>query len=97
MWGAVGLSGGLAFGLGLGGGRIARAVIGGLLGSVLAAIIYEIAGAVAFPLDRTIQPIAEAASPRLIAHLAVALCVSAGTLWAAYHLSLRGSPSRAKG
>ena len=50
-------------------------------------LIYEFAGAVVFPLERTYLPTAMAPAPRLLAHLAVALCVSAGTLWAADHLS----------
>jgi hypothetical protein len=95
IWGAVGTAAGLALGLGLGGGRVARAIIGGILGAALAAAIYEFGGAVVFPLDRTLQPTATAPGPRLLAHLAVALCVSAGTLWAVYHLSLRREPVRA--
>jgi hypothetical protein len=92
IWMAVGSVAGLALGLGLGGGRITRAVIGGILGAAPAAAIYEFGGAVFFPLDKTYQPTAMAPAPRLLAHLAVALCVSAGTLWAAYHLSLRREP-----
>jgi hypothetical protein len=89
IWVAVGTAAGLALGLGLGGGRVARTIIGGILGAALAAAIYEFGGAVVFPLDRTLQPMAMQPGPRLLAHLAVALCVSAGTLWAADHLSLR--------
>lgn len=95
IWVAVGAVAGLALGLGLGGGRIARAIIGGILGAVLAAGIYEFGGAVGFPLDKTLQPLAMAPGPRLLAHLAVALCVSAGALWSADHLRLRRESSTA--
>src|SRR5262249_6398162 len=95
IWMAVGAGAGLALGLGLGGGRVARAIIGGTLGAAAAAVIYEFAGAIVFPLDRTYQPTALAPGPRLLAHLAVALCVSAGTLWAADHLSWRRESSSA--
>jgi hypothetical protein len=93
IWVAVGAAAGLALGLGLGGRRVARAVIGGMVGAALATGIYEFGGAVGFPLDRTIQPTAMAPGPRLLAHLAVALCVSAGALLAADHLSLRRKSS----
>jgi hypothetical protein len=95
IWVAVGTAGGLGLGLGLGRGRIARAIIGGIMGAAVAAVIYEIGGAVVFPLDKTVQPTAMAPGPRLLAHLAVAVCVSAGSLWAADHLSLRRESVRA--
>jgi hypothetical protein len=95
IWVAVGTAAGLALGLSQGGGRVAQAIIGGILGAALATAIYEFGGAVVFPLDRTLQPTAMAPGPRLLAHLAVALCVSAGTLWAADHLSLRRESVRA--
>jgi len=95
IWVAVGAVAGLALGLGLGGGRVARAIIGGILGAALAAAVYEFGGAVGFALDKTYQPMAMAPGPRLLAHLAVALCVSAGALWAADHLILRRESSRA--
>jgi hypothetical protein len=96
IWVAVGTAAGLALGLGLGGGRVGRAIIGGIMGAAVAAIIYEFGGAVVFPMDRTLQPTAMTPGPRLFAHLAVALCVSAGTLWAALHLSLRRESTRAR-
>src|SRR5262249_2268910 len=96
IWMAIGAGAGLALGLGLGGGRVARAIIGGILGAAAAAVIYEFGGGVVFPLDRTYQPTAMAPSPRLLAHLAVALCASAGALWAASHLSLSREPLKAR-
>jgi len=90
IWAAVGLAAGLALGLGLGGGsRVVRSAVGGLLGAGLAAVIYEFAGAIVFPLDETFRPMAVAWPPRLLAHLAVALCVSVLALWAADNLRLR--------
>lgn len=96
IWAAVGLAAGLALGLGLGGRRAASTMTGGIIGAVLAAGIYEVAGAVVFPLDKTLQPIAMTPGPRLVAHLAVGLCVSACALWAADNLSLRRQPARAR-
>jgi hypothetical protein len=95
IWVAVGAAAGLALGLGLGGGRVTRAIMGGILGAAAAAVIYEFGGAIIFPLDKTFRPTAMAPAPRLLAHLAVALFVSAGALWAAHHLSLRRESVRA--
>jgi hypothetical protein len=95
IWVAIGAAAGLALGLGLGGWRAGRAIIGGILGAALATAIYEFGGAVAFPLEKVLEPTATAPAPRLLAHLAVAICVSAGALWAAYHLSLGRSSSEA--
>jgi hypothetical protein len=89
---AVGAAAGLALGLGLGGGeRTARALFGGVLGAALAAVIYEFGGAIVFPVAQTFRPMAVVPAPRLLAHLSVALCVSAGALGAAQHLQLRRS------
>ncbi len=45
---------------------------------------------------KSIEPMAVTAAPRLLAHLSVALGVSAGALWAAHHLRLgRAAPRRA--
>jgi hypothetical protein len=96
IWIAVGAAAGLALGLGLGGGaRVGRAVVGGILGAGLAAVLYEFAGAVAFPLSETFRPVAKTPGPRLLAHLGVAICVAVAAYWAAHHLSLRrASPGR---
>jgi hypothetical protein len=92
---AIGAAAGLALGLGLGGGsRIARATFGGILGAILGAVIYEVAGALVFPVAETFRPMAVAPAPRLLAHLSVALCVAAGALWAANHLQLRRTATR---
>jgi hypothetical protein len=90
IWLAIGAAVGVALGLGLGGGaRVARATIGGILGAALATVAYEFVGAIAFPVGETFRPMAAAAAPRLLAHVSVALCVSAGAFWAVRHLRLR--------
>jgi hypothetical protein len=95
IWLAVGAAAGLALGIGLGGGaRMARALIGGILGAVVGAAIYEFGGAVLFPVAETFRPMAKAVMPRLLAHLAVALCVAAGALLVADHLALRRTTPR---
>ena len=50
--------------------------------------IYEFGGEVLFPLAR-VRPMAREMMPRALAHLAVALCVAAGALLVANHLSVR--------
>jgi hypothetical protein len=83
VWGAVGAAGGLAFGLGIGGGtRAVRAAFGGLLGALLGTALYEVIGAVAFPLARTVQPLALTWGPRVLARLSVALCGAVGAAMA---------------
>ena len=67
-WASLGAVGGLAFAIGAGGrGRIGRAVIGGFLGAFVATLLYEVIGAVLFPLAGTGEPIAETWEPRVLA------------------------------
>jgi MFS family permease len=95
IWLAVGAAAGLALGIGLGGGaRTARAFLGGLMGAGVGAAIYEFGGAIVFPLAETFRPMAKQMPPRLSAHLAVALCVAAGALFIANHLTLRRATPR---
>ncbi|MFI5458558.1 MAG: hypothetical protein ACHRXM_24255, partial [Isosphaerales bacterium] len=56
IWAAAGATAGLAFGLGRQ-GRWAHSALGGLLGGVAGAIVYELVGAIAFPLNKTSQPV----------------------------------------
>jgi len=96
IWLAIGAAAGLALGFGLGGGaQVARATVGGVLGAAVAAVIYEFGGALVFPLAETFQPVAKYPTPRLWAHLSMALCVAAGALWAVHHLRLRRAKLRA--
>jgi MFS family permease len=79
IWMAAGAAAGLAFGVGLGGrARAARAAMGGLLGAAGGTMLYEMVGALAFPLAKTSQPVSEAVATRLLAHLAVAALVAVG-------------------
>jgi hypothetical protein len=76
---AIGVAGGAAFGVGLGHRDvIARAAIGGLLGACAGAMVYEILGAIVFPLDETSSPISATWGTRLLGRLAVATLASAG-------------------
>ena len=79
IWAAAGAAAGLAFGLGLGGRfRWARCALGGMLGGVAATMVYDLVGAMAFPLDKTSQPVSATVVTRLIAHLAVGILSAAG-------------------
>jgi hypothetical protein len=89
IWAAIGAAAGAALGIGLGGGaRLPRAIVGGILGGLVAAAIYEFGGALAFPSAQTFRPMAVTWPPRLLAHLAAALCISLLAYWAALHLRL---------
>ncbi len=79
VWGAVGATGGLAFGVAMGGGRRALlGMAGGLIGGILGAAAFELIAAAAFPLDGTTQPISNSRESRLLARALVALFTSAG-------------------
>ena len=78
IWAAVGAAAGLALGLGLGGRGRWRGAMGGLLGGIAATMVYEPIGALAFPLDKTSEPVSATVLPRLFAHLAVGVLVAAG-------------------
>jgi len=57
-WSVIGAAGGAAFGIGLGDrGRALRALLGGLLGAIAGVLVYEMVGAIAFPLDGTSEPV----------------------------------------
>lgn len=79
IWSAIGAACGLAFGIGVGGRSIlVRAMLGGLLGGAVGAAVYELIGAIAFPLDHTAQPLSSSWESRLLARQSVALLVAAG-------------------
>lgn len=72
IWASLGAAGGLAFAIGLGEHcRLGRAVIGGFLGAFVATLLYEVLGAVAFPLSGTGEPIAENWAPRVLARILI--------------------------
>ena len=82
-WSLVGAVAGLCLGLGFEGpgSRALRPVLGGLAGAILATILYEVIGAVAFPLDQTGQPISASAGSRLLARLVVSVATAAVAVW----------------
>jgi hypothetical protein len=93
IWAAAGLAAGLAFGLGAGGrGRWARCAVGGLLGGVFATMVYDLVGAIVFPLDKTSQPVSATIVTRLFAQFAVAAFVAIGAASVAAE-GTRRSPS----
>ncbi len=78
---AIGIAAAVAFGIGLGGrGRFLRAGLGGLLGAIVATLIFEVVGALAFPMAKTHHPVSEVSASRLLANLVVALLVAAGAV-----------------
>jgi hypothetical protein len=94
LWTAIGAAAGLAFGLGLGGrGRWARGALGGLLGGVSATVVYELVGALAFPIDKTSQPVSATVVTRLFAQLAVAVFVAAGAALGTDDATRRAPPA----
>jgi hypothetical protein len=89
IWAAVGAAAGLALAIGLGRGRWSRAVLGGLLGGIGAALVYDLAGAIAFPLDKTSQPVSATIITRLFAQVTAAMMVAACAF-----LGARDAPGR---
>ena len=84
IWSSIGLAGGVALGIGLGGrDRALRTALGGLLGAIVGTLVYEIAGALAFPSAKAHHPVSQEVGSRLLAHLVVAFFVAAGAAIAA--------------
>ena len=79
IWSLVGAAAGLSLGFGFHGAgpRALLSGLGGLAGAVLATILYEVIGAMAFPLEQTGQPISAGAGSRLFARLVVSVAVAA--------------------
>ena len=81
IWTPVGAAAGLALGLGLrrAGGRGLGlgllSLVGGALGATFAAILYELIGALAFPLGGTSQPISTTPGSRCLALILLAVIV----------------------
>ena len=76
----IGAAGGAAYGIGLGRSRndTLRTLLGGLLGALVGVLIYQVLGALAFPLDATTKPLAATSATRLFAKLAVTVLASIG-------------------
>jgi hypothetical protein len=72
VWAILGAAGGLAFAVGLGGRtRMSRALCGGLLGGLVGTMLYDVIGAVFFPLADTAEPIAATWETRALARFLV--------------------------
>ena len=83
LWCGVGLAGGLAFALGTGARkplRLADAAITGLIGAIVGTFVFELAGALLFPLASTAQPFSATSITRLLARLCVAGFVAVGVI-----------------
>ncbi|MDR3622228.1 MAG: hypothetical protein P4L85_22955 [Paludisphaera borealis] len=84
IWSAVGAAAGAAFGFGLGDRRRrVETLVGGLAGALAAAIVYEILGALAFPVDHTDLPVSRSSVTRAAAHMLVAVLTAVGAAWGA--------------
>ncbi len=94
IWASAGAAAGLAFGLGARerGRRLLQAALGGLFGAIVGAAVYELVGAVAFPLDKTVEPISLTWASRLLAHSAACLFAAIGIT-----LSLSAAERTARG
>jgi len=83
-WSVIGAVAGAAFGIGLGDrNRIVGVLFGGLLGALAGVLVYEMVGALAFPLDGITSPLSKTWGTRLFARLAVTTLASAGVAWGA--------------
>jgi hypothetical protein len=86
IWATAGASGGLALGAGLGlrdRRRLSRLVVGGLGGAALGAVVFELAGAFAFPEAETARYVSKTATTRLLARLLVCTLAAGGAAAAA--------------
>lgn len=70
---AIGAAAGLALAIGSGLRPASRAVVAGLAGAVVGLVLYQVVGALAFPLAATSDPVATTSPARLTYHLLVAL------------------------
>jgi hypothetical protein len=88
---AMGAGAGAALGVGIAGGWggartregrgiVLRALAGGLLGAIVGILIYQIAGAIAFPRAQTSKPLSASSGSRLLAQAAVAVLVALGAV-----------------
>ena len=78
----AGIAGGFGAGVGVR-GLVGRTIVGGLLGAAMGIVIFQVAGVMAFPLDRTTKPVSTSWGSRLFSHLAVAVLGAAGAAWGA--------------
>jgi hypothetical protein len=77
LWISIGAAAGIALAIGLGDRRrLARAIAGGVVGSVVGAVVYDLLGAVVFPLAETGEPLAATSSARLLELLVPAIAIA---------------------
>jgi hypothetical protein len=92
IWSLAGAAGGLAFGLGMGRGgfrRTAMAAVGGMMGAGLGAVVFELLGAVTFPIEAyTAEPISNTPGSRFLARLLVAVGTAIGVAIASGHAAI---------
>jgi hypothetical protein len=97
VWAVLGAAGGLAFAVGLGSRtRLGRALFGGFLGALVGTMLYEVIGAVFFPLADTAEPIAATWETRALARFLVPVftALALGKLALAQGRSKKQSESR---
>jgi hypothetical protein len=83
VWAAIAAAAGLAYGLGAGGwALVPRAVPGAFVGAAFGTALYDLLGALAFPLDSTSSPLSTTAITRLLARLAITITAALGAAWA---------------
>ncbi len=87
LWAPMGATAGLAYALAARHGRAAP-ILAATAGAAGGAILYDVVGAIAFPLAETGKPLAAEMIPRLLGFLFVALGVAAGLV-----LAQRGAPA----
>jgi hypothetical protein len=83
LWSAIGLAAGLAFGLGRYGAKVPRlieAALAGLIGAMLGTFVFDMLGAILFPLAETADPFSATPGTRLLARLCVAGFVGLGAI-----------------
>jgi hypothetical protein len=81
LWSGVGLAAGLAFGIGSSGAKPSRlfeATLAGLVGAMLGTFVFEMVGAILFPLANTVNPFSATPGTRLLARLCIAGFVAVG-------------------
>ncbi|WZO96446.1 hypothetical protein EP7_003439 [Isosphaeraceae bacterium EP7] len=81
IWGTIGAAVSVALGLGAEGGsrrRVVACIAGGVIGALVGTAVYEVVGAMAFPLDETGEAISKSSASRLLARLIVGLSIALG-------------------
>lgn len=83
LWCPIGAGVGLLFGITrrrtIGG--TTESIISGTVGAVVGTVVYEFAGAILLPTDRTIEPLPATARARLVATMCVTLCITLSLLY----------------